>query len=93
LARRVKQLSRRDQLVLRRERILHLAISGERSGIMKHDFGIRVAVEAAAAPHHHADLHALPVKWIFDPSFRYTPSYATDLRKTFERIRGELQSH
>ena len=34
-----------------------------------------------------ADLHALPVKWIFDPSFRDTPSYATDLRKTFERIR------
>jgi len=37
---------------------------------------------------HQADLRALPVKWIFDPSFRYTPSYATDLRKTFERIRN-----
>lgn len=35
---------------------------------------------------------ALPaVKWIFDPSFRYTPSFATDVRKTFERIRGEMQ--
>ena len=32
------------------------------------------------------------MKWIFDPSFRYTPSYGTDLRKTFERIRRELQS-
>lgn len=31
------------------------------------------------------------MKRIFDPSFRYTPSYATDLRKTFERIRRELQ--
>jgi hypothetical protein len=29
------------------------------------------------------------VKTIFDPSFRYTPSYGTDLRKTFERIRRE----
>ena len=54
---------------------------------MKHDFGIRVAVQAVAASHDRAGLHALPVKWIFDPSFRYTPSYATDLRKTFERIR------
>jgi hypothetical protein len=26
---------------------------------------------------------------IYDPSFRYTPSYETDLRKTFERIRLE----
>ena len=32
------------------------------------------------------------MKWILDPSFRYTPSYGTDLRKTFERIRRELQS-
>ena len=32
----------------------------------------------------------LRVKWIFDPTFRYTPSYATDLRKTFERIRRQL---
>ena len=54
---------------------------------MKHDFGIRVAVEAVAASRDQADLHTLPVKWIFDPSFRYTPSYATDLRKTFERVR------
>jgi hypothetical protein len=37
-------------------------------------------------------LGALPaVKWIFDPSFHYTPSYATDVRKTFERIRREMQ--
>ena len=36
---------------------------------------------------------ALPaVKWIFDPSFHYTPSFATDVRKTFERIRREMQS-
>jgi len=29
------------------------------------------------------------MKSIFDPSFRYTPSYETDVRKTFERIRRE----
>ena len=29
------------------------------------------------------------MKRIFDPSFRYTPSYGTDLRKSFERIRRE----
>ena len=33
----------------------------------------------------------LPMTWIFDPAFRYTPSYATDLRRTFERIRRQLQ--
>ena len=39
------------------------------------------------------DLHVLPrVKWIFDPSFHYTPSYATDVRKTFERIRRHIES-
>jgi len=27
------------------------------------------------------------MKGIFDPSFRYTPSFATDVRRTFERIR------
>jgi hypothetical protein len=27
------------------------------------------------------------MKGILDPSFRYTPSYATDVRRTFERIR------
>ena len=38
------------------------------------------------------NLGALPaVKWIFDPSFHYTPSFATDVRKTFERIRREMQ--
>jgi len=37
-----------------------------------------------------ADLQPLRVKWIFDPGFHYTPSYATDLRKTFERIRRQL---
>jgi len=60
---------------------------------MNHDFGISVAVEAIAAPHDQPDLHVLPaVKWIWEPSFRYTPSYATDLRKTFERIRRQIQS-
>ena len=60
---------------------------------MKHDFGMSVAVQAMAPAHNQADLHALPrVKWIFDPSFHYTPSYATDVRKTFERIRREMQS-
>lgn len=29
------------------------------------------------------------MKSIFDPTFRYTPSYNTDLRKTFARIRHE----
>jgi hypothetical protein len=29
------------------------------------------------------------MKSILDPSFRYTPSIATDLRKTFERIRRD----
>ena len=27
------------------------------------------------------------MKWILDPSFRYTPSHQTDIRKTFERVR------
>ena len=55
---------------------------------MKHDFGISVAVETIAASPDQPDLRVLPpVKWIWDPSFCYTPSYATDVRKTFERIR------
>jgi hypothetical protein len=29
------------------------------------------------------------MKSILDPSFRYRPSHATDIRKTFERIRKE----
>jgi hypothetical protein len=29
------------------------------------------------------------MKSILDPAFRYTPSIATDVRKTFERIRRE----
>jgi hypothetical protein len=32
------------------------------------------------------------MKHIFDSSFRYTPSFDTDVRRTFERIRRELQS-
>jgi hypothetical protein len=60
---------------------------------MKPDFGISVAVETIAAPHDQPDLHVLPpVTWIWDPAFRYTPSYATDVRKTFERIRRYIQS-
>ncbi len=31
------------------------------------------------------------MKSILDPSFRYTKSVETDLRKTFARVRGELQ--
>ncbi|HET7596406.1 MAG TPA: hypothetical protein VFK15_05700 [Burkholderiales bacterium] len=31
------------------------------------------------------------MKSILDPSFRYTSSTQTDLRKTFARVRGELQ--
>jgi hypothetical protein len=30
-----------------------------------------------------------PMKSILDPSFRYTPSVQTDLRKTFAKIRRE----
>jgi len=32
-----------------------------------------------------------PAKSILDPAFRYRPSHDTDLRKTFERIRQELE--
>jgi hypothetical protein len=32
------------------------------------------------------------MKSIFDPSFRYTRSIETDVRKTFERIRREQQA-
>jgi hypothetical protein len=31
----------------------------------------------------------LPTKHIFDASFRYAPSFDTDIRKTFERIRSQ----
>ena len=31
------------------------------------------------------------MKSILDPSFRYTPSINTDVRKTFARIRRELR--
>jgi len=35
-----------------------------------------------------------PAKSILDPAFRYRPSHATDIRKTFERIRQEqMGSH
>ncbi|HKA43633.1 MAG TPA: hypothetical protein VKF40_16760 [Burkholderiales bacterium] len=30
------------------------------------------------------------MKRILDPSFRYRPSFATDLRDTFQRVRREL---
>ena len=30
-------------------------------------------------------------KSILDPTFRYRPSYATDVRETFERARWELE--
>jgi len=32
------------------------------------------------------------MKSILDPSFRYVPSHATDLRKTFDRIRREVET-
>jgi hypothetical protein len=28
-------------------------------------------------------------KSLLDPAFRYTPSYGTDIRKTFQRVRRE----
>jgi hypothetical protein len=30
-------------------------------------------------------------KSILDPAFRYRPSHDTDVRKTFERVRAEMQ--
>jgi hypothetical protein len=33
------------------------------------------------------------MKSILDPSFRYTKSVETDLRKTFARVRRELRKH
>jgi hypothetical protein len=32
------------------------------------------------------------MKSILDPSFRYVPSHATDVRKTFERLRREAEA-
>lgn len=32
-----------------------------------------------------------PAKSILDPEFQYRPSHATDIRKTFERVRQELE--
>ena len=32
------------------------------------------------------------MKSILDPSFRYVPSHATDVRRTFERIRREREA-
>ena len=32
------------------------------------------------------------MKSILDQSFRYVPSHATNIRKTFERIRGEREA-
>jgi hypothetical protein len=32
-----------------------------------------------------------PAKSLLDPTFRYRPSHATDIRQTFERIRQELE--
>lgn len=32
------------------------------------------------------------MKSVFDSSFKYKPSIETDVRKTFERIRRELQA-
>jgi hypothetical protein len=40
----------------------------------------------------HACHRVLRLKHILDPSFRYTPSFATDLRKTFKRIRRQQQA-
>lgn len=32
-----------------------------------------------------------PAKSILDPEFQYRPSHATDIRRTFERARQELE--
>jgi hypothetical protein len=33
------------------------------------------------------------MKSVLDPTFRYTPSIHTDLRKTFARLRREARAH
>ncbi len=33
------------------------------------------------------------MKSILDPTFHYTPSASTDLRKTFARVRREMRKH
>jgi hypothetical protein len=33
------------------------------------------------------------MKRILDPQFEYQPSYATNIRDTFERVRRELQAN
>lgn len=33
------------------------------------------------------------MKSILDPTFHYTPSASTDLRKTFARVRREMKKH
>ena len=38
------------------------------------------------------DTQTAHMKSILDPTFRYTPSVETDIRKTFARIRGELRA-
>lgn len=52
---------------------------------------VRDRTDGSAAPRQPERLHALHlrghVKSILDPSFRYTPSFSTDLDKTFARIR------
>jgi len=40
----------------------------------------------------HSDQRKLPMKSILDPSFRYTRSIDTDLKKTFARVRRELNN-
>ncbi len=32
-----------------------------------------------------------PAKSLLDPNFRYTPAAATDIRKTFARVRREMR--
>jgi len=45
------------------------------------------AAAAAVAPRRERRARATG---ILNPAFHYTPSHATDLRKTFERVRREL---
>ena len=44
--------------------------------------------DTAAKP---AEANVARMKSLLDPTFRYRPSHATDIRKTFERVREELQ--
>ena len=42
---------------------------------------------------HISEIPGETMKRILDPQFEYRPSYATNIRDTFERVRRELQAN